>query len=155
MIITWGGSALLLGPLSLIFSVILYFRRRIRDSLLMVGGFSGAMILSHLLKILVARPRPEMEKMLVTMPSDFSFPSAHTSQIFAFALSSVIVLHGDLSKTRRKTVRAILMSLAILVGISRVYLEVHYISDVIFGALLAIVWVVILHKLSTKIIRTT
>ena len=150
MTITWAGSALLLGPLTLLLSALLYFRRDIYGSLLVLGSFSGTMILSHVIKIVIARPRPIREEMLVPMPDDFSFPSAHTSQICATMISCLLVFSNTLSKPWKELFWAVSIVIMVLVGISRVYLGVHYISDVIAGALLAIGWVLVLSKVLPK-----
>jgi membrane-associated phospholipid phosphatase len=146
MTVTWAGSVLFLGPLTVLLSALLYLRRNTRGSLLILGSFSGAMLLSHIIKIVVARPRPAIDKMLVSMPDDFSFPSAHTSQICAFLLSCILVSSKTLPGKWKELVWAGATLVILLVAISRVYLGVHYISDVVAGALLAIGWVLILCK---------
>jgi len=150
MTITWAGSVLVLGPLTISLSALFYFRRNTRNSLLVLGSFSGVMILSHIIKIVVARPRPVFEEMLVPVPNDFSFPSAHTSQICAFMISCVLVFSETLSTPWKELFWVVSVLLMILVGISRVYLGVHYISDVVAGALLALCWVFILCKVLPK-----
>ncbi len=79
--ITWLGSIILLLPAGV--SVIALFRKTLNfaDMLLIIGGLLGASLVAHLLNILCARPRPTVvADMMVNMPPDFSFPSAHTAQ---------------------------------------------------------------------------
>ncbi len=83
------------------------------------------------LKPLVARPRPftfrpELE-LLVAPPRDFSFPSGHTAASFAAAAAL-------LGMRSRSWIPA--MALALAIGLSRLYLYVHYPTDVFCGALL-------------------
>ncbi len=90
-----------------------------------------------LIKPLVARPRPwthrpgleEELKLLVKLPTDYSFPSGHTAASFASA--SAIFF-----RTRKWGVPALI--LAALIGLSRLYLYVHFPTDVLCGALLGI-----------------
>jgi undecaprenyl-diphosphatase len=146
MTLTWAGSALFLGPLTVFLSALLYHRRNTRGSLLILGSFSGTMLLSHIIKIVVARPRPAIDNMLVSMPDDFSFPSAHTSQICAFILSFMLVYKKTLPAKWKQLLWAGAILVIVLVAISRVYLGVHYISDVVAGALLAVGWVFTLYR---------
>jgi len=95
-------------------------------------------IIVHFLKWLTSRPRPFSILDInsrISAPG-FSFPSGHTCAAFAVALSlrSVVPIPADL-----------LVSLAALVGISRIYLGAHYPSDVLAGILIAfsVYWVFI------------
>lgn len=88
-----------------------------------------------ILKNLVARTRPyEVIPELTTLiphPTDYSFPSGHTSASFACAL----VLYGMLPKKYGVPI----LILAVLIGLSRMYVGVHYPSDVLGGMLIAVV----------------
>ena len=96
-------------------------------------ALAGSLVINNMiLKNLVARPRPyEMVEglmPLIARPSDYSFPSGHTGSSFAAAA----VLYGQLPK--KWGIAALV--LAVLMGISRLYLGVHYPSDVLAGALI-------------------
>lgn len=105
-------------------------------------------IVNGCLKNLFARPRPfvvsEDVVPLVNILSQFSFPSGHTALAFAMA----IVFYRLLPK--RYGVFAIL--LASLVGFSRVYLGVHYSSDVVGGIVIAYVAARLAERLLQKIL---
>lgn len=75
------------------------------------------------------------------MPADFSFPSGHTAQITALALCLTIIVCRHHAAIRCGTATALAVLIAGLVGFSRLYLQVHYLSDVIAGAMLALFWV--------------
>ncbi len=87
------------------------------------------------LKVWVARPRPydAMEAIvpLIRKPRDYSFPSGHTTVSFACALVCYRMLPG------RYGIPAVV--LAAMIGFSRLYLGVHYPSDVLGGFLVALV----------------
>ena len=146
--ITWLGSILVLLPAGV--TVIALFRRVLNfsDMCLILGGLLGASVLAHLLKILWARPRPTVvSEMMVNMPPDYSFPSAHTAQATSFFIALGLVASRDLPMKTGVAVWLCCGLLSSVVGLSRIYLKVHYISDVIAGALLGVVWVFILNWL--------
>jgi undecaprenyl-diphosphatase len=146
-IVTWVGSAWVLFPLAVVISGILWLRGRGSDAVLVSGGLLGASVLAHGLKLFLARPRPDVPELLVAMPSDFSFPSAHTAQAVAFALVCAVAAGRGVATTTGMLVWGALIMAAVLVGISRVYLQVHYVSDVVAGAMLGVAWVLALNWL--------
>jgi undecaprenyl-diphosphatase len=94
--------------------------------------------LSNALKAAIARPRPPVSGMLVALPSGLSFPSGHAlaTGLF-FGLLALFALRGD-GSTGRKVLTVIgALVAALLVGASRVYLSVHYPSDVVASWLFA------------------
>jgi undecaprenyl-diphosphatase len=146
-IVTWAGSGWVLFPLAAVIAGILWLRGRAADAVLVSGGLLGASVLAHGLKRLFARPRPDVSELLVAMPPDFSFPSAHTAQAVAFALACAVAASRDVATPAGMLVWETLIITAALVGISRVYLQVHYISDVVAGAMLGVAWVLALNWL--------
>ncbi|NJD35908.1 MAG: phosphatase PAP2 family protein [Betaproteobacteria bacterium] len=137
---TWLGSLAVLLPLALL----LWWRRRGERSAAFVPlALIGTAALVHLLKLIAARPRPELFPPLITMPEDWSFPSAHAAQITAFALAWL--LRPGRSPGRLEI--AFLAAAAVVVFASRLYLQVHFPSDVIAGAMLATLWVMALRRL--------
>ena len=95
----------------------------------------GAIVTNLLLKNIVARPRPfaEIEALipLIAKPTDFSFPSGHTTASFAVALVMFRMLP--------KKIGIPAVVLAALVAFSRLYLGVHYPTDVLVGFVVALV----------------
>ena len=142
--ITWAGSILALFPLALGMATNLVMRGRRNDAMLILGGLMGASILTHVLKRVFARPRPDVEELLVAMPPDFSFPSAHTAQVVAFTLACAIVIGNSAPVAVSLLAWALLGLAAVAVGVSRVWLHVHYVSDVVAGAIIAATWVLAL-----------
>jgi undecaprenyl-diphosphatase len=106
-----------------------------RDGLVITGQLAVAFILElsayKIIKARFSRPRPFVDIPVVTFlvppPDEFSFPSGHTAA--AFVALVVLGAHSV-------SFGLILLPLALAIGISRVYLGVHYPSDVVAGALL-------------------
>jgi undecaprenyl-diphosphatase len=109
-------------------------RGRRREALDALGAACAMWLLGQGLKKLVDRPRPyralEGVQLLVAEPSGTSWPSSHPAVLLAF----VTVLGRDLRAP--KATRATAAGLAGAVGLSRVYLGVHYPADVAGGLLL-------------------
>jgi len=119
----------------------LFLARRYRDALLVVMllVLAGA---GHALKLVVQRPRPPYP-VIGTEPGSFSFPSGHA--IFAIMLGGVALLLVQETAWPRWVkylVQAIVVLLVLAVGASRVYLGVHWPSDVLGGYLfgLPVLW---------------
>ena len=145
--VTWFGSLYLLAPLGLLLAAMLWYQQRAGEALLLVTGLAGASLVCHGLKIIFARPRPPIDGLLVTMPSDFSFPSAHTAQAVAFALACWLIFHKGWVGRDLWLFTSLLVTVALAVGVSRIYLKVHYISDVLAGSLLGCLWVLLVYRL--------
>lgn len=148
LIITWLGSLAVLLPGAVITVFAMSKRLSRADVLFFIGGLTSVSLITHIAKIVVSRPRPMVvDEMLVTMPSDLSFPSAHTSQATFFWLALAYIIARGKAMGIAVPVWLICGLLAILVAVSRVYLKVHYISDVIAGAALAVFWLLLLHRI--------
>ena len=107
-------------------------------ALLLPIAVGGAWLLAHAGKLLVARPRPDLYPALISMPADLSFPSAHTLQITAFAFAWVLAVGS------RPGWAAVIAaaSIVLAVALSRLYLQVHFPSDVAIAIIVGATWVV-------------
>jgi len=103
----------------------------------------SSVFVNHLIKEIVQRPRPPIELRMVE-ESSFSFPSGHamTSATF-YGLIIYFIFKNVKNKKLRNTICTVLSLLIFLIGISRIYLGVHYASDVLAGFVLAIVYLVL------------
>lgn len=145
--ITWIGSAFVLLPASVVVTVNLVKKGRWLEVWLLGLGLIGAMLMTQAAKTVFSRPRPELFDPLVTMPASWSFPSGHATQIVAFALCLVLIVYPSSSPALRRFITLAGILMATGVGFSRIYLQVHYPSDVLAGGMLAILWVAGLYTL--------
>ena len=131
-VITLLGDA---GIVWIIAALAMMFTKKLRRTgvVVAIGLVLGVLIGNLMLKNLMARERPcwldESVLMLVKVPKDFSFPSGHT---LASVISATVLVFAD----RRFAFAAI--PLAVLIAFSRLYLFVHFPSDVFCGALLGL-----------------
>ncbi|HYS27969.1 MAG TPA: phosphatase PAP2 family protein [Candidatus Limnocylindria bacterium] len=137
-VLTALGSLVILSPLAAIAAALLWRWDRHRDALVLVTVVVGSALLATLTKVIVARPRPPVEHL--TEVSSHSFPSEHAVQGAAICLAMALLL----GRTRPAVVRRILVGIAIVVALvvagSRVYLGVHYPTDVAAGLIVGWVW---------------
>jgi undecaprenyl-diphosphatase len=99
----------------------------------------GIVALNQLLKSIVQRPRPDGYQLIVE--TGYSFPSGHSMVSMAFyGLLVWMVLHYVRDRRKRHALAAAFVVLIALVGISRIYLGVHYASDVVAGFLVSMAW---------------
>ena len=137
--ITWLGSLAVLLPLALL----VWWQQGDRKAGFVALALISSSALVHAVKLIAVRPRPEFFPPLIEMPGDASFPSAHAMQATAFALAWLI----QPGKSPGIVESAILLSVVALVGMSRLYLQVHFPSDVVVGVIFATLWVLFLRKL--------
>jgi undecaprenyl-diphosphatase len=134
-----GGVAVLSIATAIVVGYYLILGKR-RAALFVVFATLGGLILSSLLKHLFDRPRPEVVPHLSYVSSS-SFPSGH-SMLSATVYLTLGSLLMRLTPKRRVKLYYLLvaMTLTFLVGISRVYMGVHYPTDVLAGWTAGLVW---------------
>lgn len=136
------GSQVVLTPGACVVAAALVLRRRFWLAGSLVAAWGGAILLYSLTKYFVHRPRPPQSIWLTDVSHSTSFPSGHATQSLSTFLALAIVGAAWASKPRWPGVVPALM-LAAGVGWSRVYLGVHWTTDVLAGWLIAATWVAI------------
>jgi endonuclease/exonuclease/phosphatase (EEP) superfamily protein YafD/membrane-associated phospholipid phosphatase len=142
------GSAYVVFPLTAVCAAGLYLWGR-RSRALAVGlSTLGAVLIANVDKALVGRPRPPVHHLEAV--SGQSFPSGHAAQSAAPCVALILVLYAAHQPRWLKTAIALvaLVFVASVAG-SRVYLSVHYPSDVVAGALLGGAWSMITARVVT------
>lgn len=100
-------------------------------------------LINYILKEIVQRPRPPMELRMVEENS-FSFPSGHAMASLAFYGLIIYYMYNYVKNKKIKDMVCIALSLLIfLIGISRIYLGVHYASDVLAGFLFSSTYLIL------------
>lgn len=143
MILTWLGSLYVLLPAALLLAWRASRASRPRAAAFVPAALIGAAILARLAKLAIARPRPDLFPAVIAMPDDASFPSAHAMQ--ATALAAAWLLRPGARFAYGEALAGGLLVAA--VALSRVYLQVHFPSDVAFGMVAALLWVMALRGL--------
>jgi undecaprenyl-diphosphatase len=115
------------------------WRRRWNAAVTLALVAAGAQVLNNILKALVHRTRPEPVVGLISAQG-FSFPSGHAMVSAAFYFYLAYLIWPHVQSWRRGLVVSGLVVLVLLIGLSRLYLEVHYLSDVIAGYLAGFLW---------------
>jgi undecaprenyl-diphosphatase len=132
---SWGAALLTIAAIS----VLLWYRRR-RDAVFLAAAMAGSGILQFVTKLVFERPRPAVFTPLTSW-STYSYPSGHAMASATLALAlAVICWHTRL----RWAAVASGTAFALLIAFTRLYLGVHYPSDILAGWLLSIAWVVVL-----------
>ncbi len=145
--VTWLGSLLVLVPLAGL-AAGWHLRRGHRlEAAFMPLALIGSALLAHLVKLWVVRPRPALYPLTTALPADWSYPSAHTMQVTAAAVAVFLLLLRHRTMQWPLIWAILLAALVVWVGLSRIYLQVHFPSDVLAGGLAAVFWVFGLHAL--------
>lgn len=138
--ITNLGSTTMLTALPVLATAYLFWRRQRRAAAYVACASLGGLVLILLLKHLFGRPRPDVVPHLVQVTST-SFPSGHSMMSAVIYLSLAVLLFEAAGRRRMK---AFLIPLALalsgLIGLSRVYLGVHYPTDVVGGWAAGTAW---------------
>lgn len=140
--VTWFGSELFLVP----FGIFAFWRlaaagRKHAAALFALAALGGE-ILDEVLKLAFHRGRP-IPFFGYPLPPSYSFPSGHSmlSACFFGVLAAVLTARMP-SRGKRAAIWIAAAALSLLIGLSRIYLGVHYPSDVAAGFCAAVIWVV-------------
>ncbi|CFX98384.1 Phosphatidic acid phosphatase type 2/haloperoxidase [Syntrophomonas zehnderi OL-4] len=133
-VITNLGSPLAYITIAVLVFIGLGWQKRWWEALFSISSLFSAWVLMGFLKNIIARPRPLGEAL--TIATGFSFPSGHAMLSLAFYGFLALVVSGDCPPKYRSLIRVGFSVLILIIGFSRVYLNVHYTSDVLAGYIL-------------------
>ena len=134
-LLTALGGWIVLVPAGLTAALYLILRKRRRDAILLLVITLGGRLAVALQKEVIARDRPLLSEHLVTT-SSLSFPSGHAANGVIVWLSLSLLL----PETRRPLFVVAAIILAVLIGLSRIALGVHWPSDVVGGWTFGLAW---------------
>jgi membrane-associated phospholipid phosphatase len=143
------GSQTILIPVAGVVAAALLVRRRFVLAGLLIAAWAGGIGLYSLTKLFVQRQRPPMDIWLTDVGRTTSFPSGHATQSLATFLGLALVGAAWLAKPAWPA-RLLALVLAAGVGWSRVYLGVHWTTDVMAGWLIAATWITLLVWLARR-----
>ena len=134
------GSADVLLPLVVVTLVVMAGAGIRRQAILLVVSLAGAAVLDTTLKLAFHRPRPQPFFNLPA-PGDYAFPSGHAMVSLCFYITLAWIVSARLAtRWSRVAVWTAAALLTGLIGLSRIYLGVHYPTDVIGGYAAGLVW---------------
>ena len=136
-VVTAFGTLAVVAPLTLVVTVATLLLHRPRAAALAVLAVVGASLLQLGLKPLFDRPRPNVFPRLEQV-GNAAYPSSHAIVSAALALALVVICW---KRPWRTSAAGLALLYVLAVGFSRIYLGVHYPSDVLAGWLLAGAWV--------------
>ncbi len=142
--LTTLGDVPYMAAICLVVGLILLIFRRWSSLVFFIVNVLLAVGFAHALKFIFAIPRPSAET-LVALPSSYSFPSAHSlTSMVVLGLVGLLIFRALYRKGAQADHAAIpgilLVILALFIGVSRIYVGVHWPSDVLAGWLLAGAW---------------
>ncbi len=131
-IFTSLGNTLGILGITIVTFGILIWRRYHMDGWLLLLAVGGGIIINQAMKVLFQRPRPQLWTSVIERPDSFSFPSGHATVAMCYF---GLLLWLGLGFFKRPVARigwSILMLFIIfMIGLSRIYLGVHYLTDVV------------------------
>lgn len=139
--VTALGNVPVLITVTLVAALVLAWRRQLAELQLLLLVVIGAQVLTLGLKLGFRRERPFFADPLAT-ESSYSFPSGHaTVSLAVYGTLALILARHVRPISARLAILAAAAALAGLIGFSRLYLGVHFLSDVIAGFSLAVAWI--------------
>ncbi|HJW76358.1 MAG TPA: phosphatase PAP2 family protein [Thermoleophilia bacterium] len=144
-VVTDLGATVTLATLAIVLGALLLRKGLRREAFFLLLSTGSAAALNALLKQLFQRPRPDVVAQVVPAHG-FAFPSGHTMSSMALACAVTFVC-WRLRWRYRWPVSLAALTLAVAIGASRVYLGVHYPSDVLAGWMASIILVVVINLL--------
>jgi membrane-associated phospholipid phosphatase len=140
LLVSHAHDPVFIDAYSFVVAIVLARRREWSWIVGLAAAAPGGLFLNGLIKRLFERARPSFDDPLLTLTT-FSFPSGHTAgaMLFYGTLSACLLSRAHSSRVRNASL-ALWFSMVIIVGFSRMYLGVHYLSDVLGGAAWSLAW---------------
>ena len=139
---SWLGGWIGITAIGVFLVVMLVRERAWVDFGFLLVTFAGSAIAVALLKACFGRARPDLGS-AVDLPSSASFPSGHaTAGVASIGAAAILVAERLPSRRARAWLWAIVVIAALAIGLSRIALNVHYVSDVVAGWCFGLAWLV-------------
>lgn len=135
------GSTLVIGPIFVLIFGALLLKRRYGGALFLVVALTGSLVLQGTMKLFFMRPRLVLAYAQV-LP-DYSFPSGHTMNAIIFYVALALLAWSVFGRQIGLLSLAGAIIIALLVGMSRIYLGYHYFTDVLGGLFAGVAWLLV------------
>lgn len=147
--ITWFGGTIGIIVIALISIFIIKDKKtNISLAICLILG----VIINNVIKLILARARPDINPLMIE--NTYSFPSGHSMMsIILYGYLIYLLYNNFKGKKYRWLLISVLSILILCIGFSRIYLGVHYVSDVIGGFVLGIAYLILYIDISKKIIK--
>ena len=142
-VVSWLGSRDVIAGATLVVAVGLFARRRVMAACAWIAAQAGGGLLNLALKETFDRTRPEFADAMLA-GSSWSFPSGHAMGTFIFCgLGCYLVLRERRSWGAAAAVVMLALTWSVVMAFSRLYLGVHFASDVLAGLVAGVAWVAV------------
>lgn len=139
-ILTEAGNLLVVSFITTVIISYFLLRRQHTIAIALVGALAGTTITVAILKFGIGRARPDVLGALIVEHFS-SFPSLHAAlSVSVYGVLAHIAVGRMRTDAGVFAVGALCVTLALLIGVSRIYLGVHYFSDVLGGYLVGLMW---------------
>jgi undecaprenyl-diphosphatase len=152
-VVTQLGGGFVVTPVVVVTALVLLLHKRWPEAFVITASTAGAAVLVYIAKQVVGRARPPESQQLVNAHG-LAFPSGHSAQSVAcYGALAWIVWQSTTNRRIRVAACVGAVVIALAVGWSRIYLGVHWASDVVSGWLLGLGWLAVVIGLSSLIPR--
>lgn len=149
--VTNTGNPLSIVIATIVISLTFYFLKKKKESVFYLLNILGIWILNESIKAIFKRQRPDMIKLVHA--SGYSFPSGHSMVFMTVSLVlALLIINYVKNRYLAFSLSVLIIMYGFMVGISRVYVGVHYLSDVLSGWTFSAVWTLISITIYKKII---
>ena len=146
-ITNFGGAIFIISLTTILFFVI----KDKKIGISIIANLGIVTILNQIIKFIMQRPRPT--EFRIIEETGYSFPSGHSMVSLAFYGYLVYLIYKYINNKHLKRTLIIILSVLIcVIGVSRIYLGVHYTSDVLGGFLISFAYLIIYIELVNKFV---
>ncbi|GAB3254678.1 phosphatase PAP2 family protein [Arthrobacter pigmenti] len=140
-----GGKVIMPVLAAIATGILVYLRRSVAPLILMLVATAGSLVMTNVGKDSIGRMRPPLEAAVPPFSSSPSFPSGHTlnATVIAGVVAYILMLHLD-SKWSRTVTIVVAAVFAAAMGLSRVYLGHHWLTDVVVAWTIGLAWLAVL-----------
>jgi len=147
--ITFLGNHMFLIPANIVLLAYFLTRKNRWFSIRVIAVALSSLVLNFSLKFFIHRSRPEVP--LVMKAAGYSFPSGHALMSVSFYGLLIFIIWHEMKSRWKYFIIAILVALIGLISFSRIYLRVHYISDVFAGLAIGTLWLIFSFRLIKRL----